>query len=167
MLRLTFINFFFFFFSGGYLYCIPQVSLLSRPFLFGKGVDFLSDFYPLSHAILQLPSGKPPALQESLWYLAQFSVAFVSTHWGWWRRELVKPPPPPQQLPESVVSPSSPYWTFRNPLKVWLKPPYCLLREPYFNFVLCSQEAFITVCPSRFFLCFYVKLIDYPVTLDF
>ena len=74
---------------------------------------------------------------------------------------------PPSQLPESVVSPSSPYWTFRNPLKVWLKPPYCLLRESYFNFVLCSQEALITVCPSRFFLCFYVKLIDYPVTLDF
>lgn len=82
------------------------------------------------------------------------------------KKELMRPNSP-SQLPKSIVSPSSPYSTFRNPLKVWLKPNYCLLRELWFNFVLCSQEALITVCPSSLGLCFYVKLVDYPVTLDF
>ena len=56
MLRLTFINFFFNY-SEGFLYGIPLVSLLSWPFLSVYGVDFLSDFYPLSHDTLQLPLG--------------------------------------------------------------------------------------------------------------
>ena len=53
------------------------------------------------------------------------------------KKLLVRQPPPPRpQLPESLVSHSSPYLPFRNPLKVLLKPPYSFLRQPWFHLVL-------------------------------
>lgn len=73
----------------------------------------------------------------------------------------------PSQLPESLVSHSSPYLPFINPLKVLLKPPYSFLRQPWFHLVLWSREVPISVSPSGYFLCFYVKLIDYFVTSEF
>lgn len=47
ILRLAFINFFI---LEGFLYCIHSVSLVSRPYLSGLGMVFLSDFHPLSMA---------------------------------------------------------------------------------------------------------------------
>lgn len=52
ILRLAFINFFI---LEGFLYCIYSVSLVSRPYLSGLGMGFLSDFYPLSHGKDFLP----------------------------------------------------------------------------------------------------------------
>lgn len=47
ILRLAFINFFI---LEGFLYCIHSISLVSRPYLSGLGMGFLSDFHPLSMA---------------------------------------------------------------------------------------------------------------------
>ena len=52
ILRLAFINFFI---LEGFLCCIHSFSLVSRPYLSGLGMGFLSDFHPLSHGKEFLP----------------------------------------------------------------------------------------------------------------